>query len=68
MILRTVCSWLHSSPSAPTSLPADGDRVKYVVNGKVANEGAGANPSRGKILFQSEGAEAFFRNIELRLK
>ncbi len=45
---------------------ADGDSVKYVVNGKVANEGAGANRVRGKILFQSEGAEVFFRNLELR--
>jgi hypothetical protein len=31
----------------------------------VVNEGSGANPSRGRILFQSEGAEVFFRNIEL---
>jgi len=45
---------------------ADGDTVKYWVNGKVVNEGAGASPTRGKILFQSEGAELFFRNIELR--
>ena len=45
---------------------ADGDTVKYVVNGRVANEGTGAKRTRGKILFQSEGAEVFFRNIELR--
>ena len=36
------------------------------VNGKVANEGRGSNLTRGKILFQSEGAEVFFRNMELR--
>ena len=47
-------------------LYADGDSVKYIVNGKVPNEGAGVKPARGKILFQSEGAEVFFRNIELR--
>ena len=46
-------------------LIADGDRVTYKVNGKLANEGSGAKPSRGRILFQSEGAEIFFRNIEL---
>jgi hypothetical protein len=46
-------------------LIADHDRVTYRVNGKVVNEGSGANPSRGRILFQSEGAEVFFRNIEL---
>jgi hypothetical protein len=37
------------------------------VNGKIVNEGTGARPSRGRILFQSEGAELFFRNIALRL-
>jgi hypothetical protein len=35
------------------------------VNGKLANEGSQAFPSGGKILFQSEGAEVFFRNIKL---
>ena len=45
---------------------ADGDYVKYWVNGKVVNEGNGAGITRGKILFQSEGAEIFMRNIELR--
>lgn len=34
-------------------LYADGDKVKYIVNGKVPNEGAGAKPARGKILFHS---------------
>ena len=38
----------------------------HVVNGKVANEGSGAKPASGKILFQSEGAEVYFRNMELR--
>ncbi len=46
-------------------LLADGDTVKYWVNGKLVNEGTGAKPNRGKILFQSEGAEVFFRRIEL---
>ncbi len=47
-------------------LIANGDTVKYYVNGNLVNEGAGSNPTRGKILFQSEGAEVFFRNLELR--
>ena len=47
-------------------LIADGDKVTFKVNGKVVNQGSGAKPSRGRILFQSEGAEVFFRNIELR--
>jgi hypothetical protein len=32
------------------------------VNGKLVNEGTGASPRRGKILFQSE---VFFHNIRL---
>lgn len=46
-------------------LVAQGDHVKQFVNGKLANEGSQAFPSSGKILFQSEGAEVFFRNIKL---
>lgn len=46
-------------------LVAQGDRVKQFVNGKLANEGSEVFPSSGKILFQSEGAEVFFRNIDL---
>jgi hypothetical protein len=42
-----------------------GDHVKQFVNEKLANEGSGASPSSGKILFQSEGAEVFFREIKL---
>jgi hypothetical protein len=39
--------------------------VKQYVNGKLVNEGSDAFPSSGKILFQSEGAEVFFRKIKL---
>ncbi len=46
-------------------LVAQGDHVKQFVNGKLANEGSEAFPSSGRILFQSEGAEVFFRNIKL---
>ena len=46
-------------------LVAQGDHVKQFVNGKLANEGSQALPSSGKILFQSEGAEVFFRKIKL---
>ena len=42
----------------------DGHVWQYV-NGKLANEGVDAFPSSGKILFQSEGAEVYFRNIRL---
>jgi hypothetical protein len=42
----------------------DGHVWQYV-NGKLANEGTDAFPTSGKILFQSEGAEVFYRNIKL---
>lgn len=40
----------------------DGHLWQYV-NGKLANEGTDAFPRSGKILFQSEGAEVYFRNM-----
>jgi hypothetical protein len=44
---------------------ADGDRVTNVVNGKVVNEGTRSSLTEGKILVQSEGAEIYFRRIDL---
>ncbi|HYE97605.1 MAG TPA: PVC-type heme-binding CxxCH protein, partial [Planctomycetota bacterium] len=38
----------------------------YWVNGTEVVRGYGARPSKGRILLQSEGAEIFFRNIQLR--
>jgi hypothetical protein len=35
------------------------------VNGKVVNEGVRASLTEGKILIQCEGAEIFFRRIDL---
>jgi hypothetical protein len=46
-------------------LVTHGNDVKQYVNGKLANEGTDPSPTEGKILFQSEGAEVFFRNIKL---
>src|SRR5437879_1274549 len=42
------------------------DTIKLVVNGELQNEGTQAEQSKGKILLQSEGAEIYFRNIELK--
>jgi hypothetical protein len=39
--------------------------VRQYVNGKLVNEGTDPFPKDGKILFQSEGAEVYFRNIKL---
>ncbi|HXG08329.1 MAG TPA: DUF1080 domain-containing protein [Gemmataceae bacterium] len=43
----------------------DGDTITNILNGKVVNRGTKASPRKGKILFQSEGAEVFFRKIDL---
>jgi beta-glucanase (GH16 family) len=46
-------------------LVTQGNDIKQYVNGKLANEGTDPFPAEGKILIQSEGAEVFFRNIEV---
>jgi hypothetical protein len=43
-----------------------GDTVRHYVNGTLVNEGTAPFPTEGKILFQSEGAEIFFRNITVQ--
>jgi hypothetical protein len=43
----------------------EGGRIINILNGTVVNRATGVSPHRGKILFQSEGAEVFFRRIEL---
>ena len=44
----------------------DGDSITNIVNGYVVNIGTKSSLTKGKILFQSEGAEIFFRKIEVR--
>ncbi|HEV3164478.1 MAG TPA: DUF1080 domain-containing protein [Isosphaeraceae bacterium] len=44
----------------------DGDRITNIVNDYVVNVGTGSSLTEGKILFQSEGAEIFFRKVEVR--
>ncbi len=43
----------------------DGDRFAIWVNGHKTLEGTNASPSAGKILVQSEGAEVFFRRLDV---
>ncbi len=43
----------------------DGDKITNIVNGTVVNKGIRSSLTRGKIIFQSEGAEIFFRKVEL---
>jgi len=44
---------------------ADGDRVTNMVNGTVVNEGSRSSLTEGRIIIQSEGAEIFFRRIDV---
>lgn len=44
----------------------DGAKITNILNGKVVNAGTMASHTKGKILFQSEGAEVFFRRIDLQ--
>jgi hypothetical protein len=44
---------------------ADGDRITNIVNGTVVAEGYRSSVTEGKILIQSEGAEIYFRRIDL---
>jgi hypothetical protein len=46
-------------------LVTQGNVIRQYVNGKLVNEGTDPSPTSGKILFQSEGAEVYFRNMKL---
>ena len=46
-------------------LVTQGNHVFQYVNGRLANQGTDPFPAEGKILFQSEGAEVYFRDIRL---
>lgn len=43
----------------------DGDKIINIVNGVVVNEGTRASVTKGRILLQSEGAEVYYRKVEL---
>jgi hypothetical protein len=43
----------------------DHDQVKYFVNGKLVNEATELSATTGRILFQTEGAETFYRDLEI---
>ncbi len=43
-----------------------GDTLEYFVNGKKVNQATQLNHQSGQLIFQSEGAEIYFRRIELQ--
>ena len=42
-----------------------GNRLQYFVNGKLVNEGTDSSFTEGRIMIQSEGAEIYFRRLDL---
>ncbi len=46
-------------------LVVKGDHVWYYVNGNLVNEGTELNATKGRILFQTEGAETYYRGLEI---
>jgi len=46
-------------------LIADRDRLVFLLNGVKVNEASGSSLTSGRLLFQSEGSEVFYRRIEL---
>jgi Domain of Unknown Function (DUF1080) len=44
----------------------DGDSIRCFLNGILVNEAIKSSQTSGKILLQSEGAEVFFRKLEVR--
>lgn len=62
-------AWKIQKPSGKWNrleIVCDGDTVLVILNGVLVNQGTGSNRTRGKIQFQSEGAEILFRKIEVR--
>jgi hypothetical protein len=43
-----------------------GGDLTYFVNGRLVNQSTGGTLTEGRLLFQSEGAEVYFRKIELQ--
>ena len=44
---------------------ADKGKITYIVNGMIVNEGESPSVNTGNILIQSEGAEIYYRKIEI---
>lgn len=44
---------------------ADGDSISIFINGILVNQASRVKPSKGRIQIQSEGAEIFFRRVDL---
>jgi hypothetical protein len=45
---------------------SEGGSFQHILNGKVVARGSGAEPRKGRIALISEGAEIYFRKVEIR--
>jgi hypothetical protein len=46
---------------------SDRGNITYIVNGITVNQGSAPSINNGRIVIQSEGAEIFYRNVEIAL-
>jgi len=44
---------------------AEGDKISIILNGTLVNQALNVKPSKGRIQIQSEGAEIFYRRVDL---
>lgn len=56
----------HGDEWTTVEVICDGDTITNIVNGEVVSKVWDTSLTEGKIIFQSEGAEIYFRKIELR--
>jgi hypothetical protein len=45
---------------------ANGSKISVILNGKLVNRAVRVRPCKGRIQIQSEGAEIFFRKVEMK--
>jgi len=45
---------------------AQGDSLSFFLNGELVNRAFNVRPSKGRIQIQSEGAEIFFRRLDIK--
>lgn len=65
-VIKTIDAEKPSGEWNTIEVVCDGDKIINIVNGVTVNEGTKASLTKGKILLQSEGAEVYYRKVELR--
>jgi len=55
----------HGSEWTRLEVICDGDTITNIVNGQIVSKIWDVKPSEGKIIFQTEGAEIYYRKVEI---